>query len=285
MIDYKALLAIAALTVATPVSAQGAGTPITIGESHLLTFDDEPVARHINVFIPPEYRESEQSFPVLYLIDGSLDQDFLHVSGTVALNAMWGRSQPAIVVGISTRDRRAELIGTAGNAEEREAFPTAGNSASFRAFIRDEVKPLIEATYRTNGTDAVLGESLAGLFIVETWLTEPALFDGYGAVNPSLWWEGQALARSAANTLADGGTRGRLLVSYSNEGPETQEAVEMVAVAAGESACLLATPDLTHATAYHILTPAVLQYLLPTGYDFNPEWDFNVPCAHEEGAQ
>ncbi|WP_231638794.1 alpha/beta hydrolase [Aurantiacibacter marinus] len=276
---------IAALALAVPAAAQDAGTPITIGRSHLVSYGGEETARAINVYLPQGYGEGEESYPVLYLIDGGMDQDFLHVSGTSALNALWGRSQPAIVVGITTRDRRAELIGTPGTAEEREAFPTAGNAASFRAFVRDEVKPLIEANYRTNGMNAVIGESLAGLFIVETWLTEPELFDGYGAINPSLWWDGQALARSATAALADGNARGRLLVSYSNEGPDTQEPIEMVAAAAGEGACLLATPDLTHATAYHTLTPTVLQYLLPTGYDFEPEWGFTVPCAQQGAAE
>lgn len=279
------LLTIAALALAVPAAAQDAGTPITIGQSHLVSYGGEQTARAINVFLPEGYETGEASYPVLYLIDGGIDQDFLHVSGTSALNALWGRSQPAIVVGITTRDRRAELIGTPGNAEEQEAFPTAGNAAAFRAFIRDEVKPLIETNYRTNGTDVVLGESLAGLFIVETWLAEPELFNGYGAVNPSLWWDGQVLARSATATLADGHTRGRLLVSYSNEGPETQGAVEMVATAAGEGVCLLATPELAHATAYHILTPAVLQFLLPTGYDFEPEWGFEIPCAQQGAAE
>ncbi|WP_271078766.1 alpha/beta hydrolase [Aurantiacibacter sp. MUD61] len=268
-----------ALTV-SPALAQDAA-PITIGETHMLAFDEEPVARHINVYLPTDYREGEEAFPVIYLIDGGMNQDFLHVTGTSALNALWGRSQSAIVVGITTRDRRAELIGSTGTAEEQEAFPTAGNASAFRAFIRDEVKPLIDSTYRTDGTDVALGESLAGLFIVETWLIEPDLFDAYGAVNPSLWWDGQALARSAAETRAGEDDAPRLIISYSNEGPETQQAVEMVAAVAGEQGCLLATPELTHATAYHILTPTVMQYLLPTGYDFDAEWGFDVPC--EEG--
>jgi len=282
---YRTIFAIAALAMANPALAQDAGTPITIGQTHLVSLGDEAPARQINVFLPNGYGEGEDHYPVLYLIDGGFDQDFLHVSGTSALNALWGRSQPAIIVGISTRDRRAELIGTSGTAEEREAFPTAGNAASFRAYIRDQVKPLIETTYRTNGTDAVIGESLAGLFIVETWLAEPELFDAYGAVNPSLWWDSQALARSAVEQVSDGRERGHLLVSYSNEGPDTQEAIEMVAVSGGEGVCLLATPELTHATAYHILTPTVLQFLLPTGYDFAPEWGFDVPCAQQGAAE
>lgn len=38
-----------------------------------------------------------------------------------------------------------------------------------------------------------MGESLAGLFIVETLLAEPVLFDHYVALDPSVWWNGGAL--------------------------------------------------------------------------------------------
>lgn len=266
------------LTAATPLAAHEAA-PITIGEQNHVTWGDETEPREVNVYLPQGYTAGDAAYPVLYVIDGGLQQDFLHVAGTAALNALWGRSQQAIVVGIETRDRRAELIGSKGGAEEQEAFPTAGNSDAFRAFIRDNVKPLVEEHYRTNGTDAVLGESLAGLFIVETWLEEPSLFDAYGAVDPSLWWEDQALARSVAEILQDGAERGPILLTYSNEGPITQEAVEIVAAAAGEGGCLLARPDLTHATAYHVLNPTVMQFLLPTEYEFEAEWGFDVPCA------
>ncbi|MWV29391.1 alpha/beta hydrolase [Aurantiacibacter rhizosphaerae] len=281
----RGFVAATALSLAVSAGAQEAATPITIGQSHILAMAGDDGARAINVFLPQGYENGEDDYPVLYLLDGGINQDFLHISGTAALNALWGRSQPAIIVGITSRDRRAELIGSAGNAQEREAFPTAGNAAAFRTFVRDKVKPLIEAEYRTNGTDVILGESLAGLFIVETWLTEPDLFDAYGAVNPSLWWGDQALARSARDGLGEGHSAARLLLSFSNEGPETQHAIEMVAEAAGDSACLLATPELTHATAYHILSPAVLQYLLPTEYEFEPEWGFTVPCAGQGAAE
>ncbi|WP_237164877.1 alpha/beta hydrolase [Paraurantiacibacter namhicola] len=257
-----------------PAAAQ---TPITIGETHILAYADGE-ARQVNVYLPEGYAEGEERYPVLYLIDGGLSQDFLHVTGTTALGALWGRSQPVIVVGIETKDRRAELIGTKGNAEEREAFPTAGDSAAFRTWLRDKVKPLVTQTYRTNGTDAVMGESLAGLFIVETWLDEPALFDRYAAINPSLWWQGNALAERAQGAALRGLAPPPLFITYSNEGPETERGVRLVAQAGGDAACLVPTPDLTHATAYHILTPQALQFLFPTDYDFDPELGFEVGC-------
>ncbi|WP_248284937.1 alpha/beta hydrolase [Alteriqipengyuania abyssalis] len=278
----KMLLALAALLLPGGLLAQQPvpqdAVPITIGTTYYLDYA-EGDERRINIYVPSGYAESADAYPVLYLIDGGLDQDFLHVVGTTALNALWGRSQPVIVVGIQTDDRRAELIGDKGNAEERKLFPTAGDAATFRAFIRNKVKPLVEANYRTSGEDAVMGESLAGLFIAETWLIEPGLFDKYAAIDPSLWWHDVALGKSAAAVVKDGRRRGPILLSFSNEGPMTEKGTRLVAEAAGDKACLLPRDDLTHATAYHVLTPQALQFLFPTGAEFDAEWGFTVDCA------
>lgn len=283
----RVLLALAALIFSAPLAAQEvpASDPITIGTTHYLEYAAGEL-RQVNVYLPQGYtvgpediQVEEIAYPVLYLIDGGLNQDFLHVAGTTALNALWGRSQPVIVVGIQTDYRPADLIGDKGNAQEREAFPAAGNSAQFRAFIRDKVKPLIEANYRTSGDDAVIGESLAGLFIAETWLVEPGLFDRYAAIDPSLWWHDIALGKAAAGMVHDGRERGPILLSYSNEGPMTEEGTRLIAKAAGDKGCLLPRSDLTHATAYHVLTPQALQFLFPTGAEFDEEWGFTVDCA------
>ncbi|MBB4859795.1 putative alpha/beta superfamily hydrolase [Novosphingobium chloroacetimidivorans] len=252
--------------------------PLTIGEARTLVYADGD-SREINVYLPDGYRTGTERYPVLYVIDGGLQQDFLHVAGTSALNAVWGRSLPVIVVGVETKDRRAELIGSQGTAEQHKQYPTAGQSARFRAFLRDKVKPLVEANYRANGQDGVLGESLAGLFIVETWLREPALFDRYAAIDASLWWDGQALSKAAAGLLAAKQPRGALFLTYSNEGPETSDAADRVAAVAGPLVCLAPRTDLTHATAYHTLSPQALQFLFPTDNKHDPEWGFEVPCS------
>lgn len=270
--------------IGAPAMAQNAGpnvlesAPITIGTTHFLEYAPGDL-REVNVYLPDGYADGEASYPVLYLIDGGLDQDFLHVAGTAPLNAIWGRSAPVILVGIQTVDRRAELIGSKGNAEERSQFPTAGGSAAFRAFLRDKVKPHAEANYRTNGADAVMGESLAGLFIAETWLREPELFDRFAAIDPSLWWNDIALGKSAAAAVQDGKQRGPILLTYSNEGPMTEKGTRLIARSAGHQGCLVPRPDLTHATAYHVLTPQALQFLFPTDNDFEPEWGFEVKCS------
>lgn len=259
-------------------AATSAASPIMIGETHIVTFADGD-QRQVNVYLPEDYAKGNARYPVLYLIDGGLSQDFLHVAGSSALNALWGRSLPVIVVGIESKDRRSELIGTPGNAAEHKQYPTAGHSAQFRAFLRDRVKPLIEAGYRTNGDDGVIGESLAGLFIVETWLREPSLFHRYAAIDASLWWDDGALSKAAAELLAAKPKRGSLFLTYSNEGPETAEAAESVAGVAGSLVCLSPRTDLTHATAYHVLSPQALQFLFPTDNKHDPEWGFEVTCS------
>jgi predicted alpha/beta superfamily hydrolase len=169
--------------------------PITIGETHTLASKPLAQERTVNVYLPADYATSGKTYSVLYLIDGGMDQDFLHITGTSALGALWARSQELIVVGVATKDRRRELTGPTQDAALLKEFPTAGGSAAFRAFIRDEVMPMVSQTYRTSGETAVIGESLAGLFIVETYLTEPDLFDHYAAISPSLWWDDERLSR------------------------------------------------------------------------------------------
>ena len=143
----RLLLAVAAFVCASAVGAQETAqpAPIRIGSSYMLQSKPLGEARTVNVVLPASYgKEAGKRYPVLYLIDGGVEQDLLHVAGVTHLNALWGRSAEAIVVGIETRDRRRELVGPTRDPGLLEKSPTAGSSAAFRQFIRDEVKPLVE---------------------------------------------------------------------------------------------------------------------------------------------
>jgi predicted alpha/beta superfamily hydrolase len=280
-------LAIAALISPSRSTAESVRTatsvPIQLGISHDL--DSAVLAEHriVNVVLPASYeQEPGRRYPVLYLIDGGIQQDLVHVTGAVRLGGIWGRSGEAILVGIETKDRRKELTGPTTDPELLKRFPTAGSSAKFRDFIRAEVKPFIERSYRTRGRDLVMGESLAGLFIVETYLAEPTLFDGYAAVDPSLWWDKEALSKAAA-AKAGPAQRGRLLlVAAAKEQIEDPAAYKrLIATLRGAKldACLMPRADQTHATIYQQLTPTVLQYLLPPAEPPSPEYGFVVTCA------
>lgn len=257
--------------------------PISIGSAHRVTSSALGEARIVNVVLPAGYgTQAGQRYPVLYLIDGGLNQDLLHVSGAVHLGALWGRSAEAIVVGIETKDRRKELIGPTADAELLKTYPTAGSSRAFRSFVRDEVKPLIERTYRTNGQDAVIGESLAGLFIAETYLEDPALFGAYAAIDPSLWWDKEALSRAAEAKMGARQKTRPFYLAVAKEQSEAPDAFRRVTAAlkrAGPRWCVAVRPDLLHATIYQQLVPQALQFLLPPKETPARELGFEVQCT------
>ncbi|HEX8534988.1 MAG TPA: alpha/beta hydrolase-fold protein [Allosphingosinicella sp.] len=266
-----------------PAPPRAASVPIEIGRSHKLRSTPLGEERTINVVLPASYgKEKGRRYPVLYLIDGGIGQDLLHVAGVVQLGALWGRSAEAIVVGIETRDRRRELVGLTRDPELLKRYPTVGASAKFRDFIRTEVKPLVERSYRTSGREAVLGESLAGLFVTETYLVEPSLFDAYAAVDPSLWWDKEALSLTAASRLGLPQQDRPLFLAFAKEQSEEPAAARRLLSALRQKAltvCAAARPDLTHATIYQQVMPQAVQYLLPPPEAPPPAYGFNLDCA------
>jgi predicted alpha/beta superfamily hydrolase len=281
---FAGLLLAAALAVQTaaPAAPVSSATPITIGTSHTFASKALGEQRTINVVLPAGYNKAaSKRFPVIYLLDGGVDQDLLHVAGVVQLGSIWGRMGEAILVGVESRDRRRELVGKTSDPELLKKYPTAGSSAAFRAFLRDEVKPLVERQYRTAGKGVVIGESLAGLFIVETFMAESALFDGYAAIDPSLWWDKEALSRRTA-TIGAAQRGKRLYVALAKEQLETPAAANRVTAAArvaGTDLCVAPRPDQTHATIYQQVEAQALQFLLPPAQAAPPEFGFEVQCS------
>lgn len=283
MLSGLLVAAASALSFAAPAPTRPPPTsqPIVLGTSHTIQSKALGESRTINVVLPPGYAKANTRYPVIYLIDGGVDQDLLHVAGVAQLGSIWGRMDEAIVVGVATRDRRRELAGPTSDAELKRKYPTAGASAAFRAFIRDEVKPLVERTYRTSGGDVVIGESLAGLFIVETYIVEPGLFDGFAAIDPSLWWDKEALSRRTA-LIGERQHGKRLYLAIAKEQSEEPAAITRIvsaAQAARSTLCFAPRSDLTHATIYQQLEPQALQFLLPPAQAAPPEFGFEVRCS------
>ena len=275
------VLACAALAPAAAAEPPAVTTqPITLGETYTVPSQVMGGERTINVYLPAGYAKGEKRYPVLYLIDGGVDQDFVHVVGASVIGGAWGRSQDAIIVGIATRDRRDELTGPTADPALLAKYPTAGHSERFRRFIRDEVKPLVAARYRTNGDDGVIGESLAGLFIAETWLREPDLFGSYAAVSPSLWWDNAALAAAAPNLAGKAQAGHRLFVTTAEEGAEeaAYDARFLAALGQRSEVCAVPRPEYTHVTIYHAVVPAALQFLFPTPEKLDPQYGFTTGC-------
>jgi predicted alpha/beta superfamily hydrolase len=106
-----------------------------------------------------------------------------------------------------------------------------------------------------------VGESLAGLFVVETFLLEPDLFDTYIAFDPSLWWNNQKLVSGAGERLrARPKMEKTLYLASSNEdiAEVTQRFTDLLArnAPSGLRWHYEKMPDEKHSTIYH---PAALK--------------------------
>jgi hypothetical protein len=154
--------------------------------------------RVLNIYIPEGYSAKDSiKYPVIYLLDGSADEDFIHIVGLVQFNNFsWINRLPrSIVVGIATVDRRRDFTYPTTIAEDKKNFPTTGHSDKFIAFIEKELQPFIERKYKGNTSKTIIGQSLGGLLATEILLKKPTLFNKYIIISPSLWWDDGSLLK------------------------------------------------------------------------------------------
>lgn len=171
-------------------------SPLSIGEVVELKSDILNENRVLNVYLPLGYSpDSSKLYPVIYLLDGSIDEDFIHISGIVQFGSYpWINMVPeSIVVGIANVDRRRDYTFPTSNKKDKKDFPTTGESEKFINFIESELQPLIEGKYKTDSISTLIGQSLGGLLATEILFKRPDMFDNYIIVSPSLWWDDQSL--------------------------------------------------------------------------------------------
>jgi hypothetical protein len=267
-----------------PAAAAPAATPVPVPNTRTAAGSD-PVLPHqtwtmdskvlgetrrINVYTPQGYDDAADArYPVLYMPDGGVEEDFPHVTADIDTAIRAGEMRPVIVVGIENIERRRDMTGPTDVATDRKIAPRVGGSAKFRAFIRDELIPAIRRRVRGNGQTAIVGESLAGLFVLETFFQEPRLFDIYIALSPSLWWNARALVRGAAERLrAQPRLTGTLYFATAGD-DGNDDAGKALAAALRAAAPKGLTwyyeprPDLKHSTIYRGASPGVFRKLFP----------------------
>jgi hypothetical protein len=257
------LLFLLCLTPGQSVLAQAQPAPLVIGQTFTLASTVLGEQRRINVYLPPGYADSAAApLPVLYMPDGGLAEDFVHVAGLVQVGAANQTMRPFILVGIENTERRRDLTGPTRNPSDRKIAARVGGSAAFRQFLRTELMPLIRKRYRTTAEAAIVGESLAGLFVLETLLLDPDLFDTYIAFDPSVWWDNGSLADQAGKFLRRYTGRPKTVYIASSSDDEKIPASRRLATVLQTVPNPLVTysykslPQETHATIYH---PAALQ--------------------------
>lgn len=265
-----------------PTSVRPFEAPIVLGTRHLIHSPLLKEAREINVRLPAGYAQAgpDRRYPVLYVLDGGVGQDFPHIAGLAQHGEISGTFDEFITVGIATTEKRIWEL-TFPTRDERYAtyrpngrpvpFGSGGGSEQFRRFIAEEAIPFVEGKYRTSGRRVFIGESLAALFVVDTLLRQPQLFHDYIAISPSLWWNREELGdRAGAMLRAKDYSDRRLYITMANEGGTMQRGLDklLAALRTPASGALKWTyvdrrNSEHHGSIYHIAALDALRTLYP----------------------
>ncbi|NEZ04945.1 alpha/beta hydrolase [Wenzhouxiangella sp. XN201] len=260
---------LALMCFAMTAAADDVSDALVIGDTFEIESSVLNETRRINVFTPTVFGEPvKKPLPVLYMPDGGIDEDFLHIAGLLQVLVSNGSMRPFLLVGIENTQRRRDMTGPSDDPEDQAIAEQIGGAAEFRAFIRDELFKEIGKRYYISQERAIIGESLAGLFVVETLLHEPAMFDTYIAVDPSVWWNRYALNETAAKLLEqEQATSRRLFVAASREASSADGFQAFISglgePSTGAELIYSAMPEETHATLYHPAALNALRALFP----------------------
>jgi predicted alpha/beta superfamily hydrolase len=210
------IIGISFLLSPTTTKAQSNDESVVIGEKLKFYSDVMEEEREIWVYKPDDYRSSEDSFPVIYLLDGP--GNFHHTTGTVRFLTKNGRMPEMIVVGIANTDRTRDLT-PMNTSDTTGRFPTSGGADQFLDFLSSELIPYVEEHFRTKPYKILIGHSFGGLFANHALVHRSELFDDYISISPSLWWDEQKLVDQAQHYFEKNkDQKGYLFMTMGNEG-------------------------------------------------------------------
>lgn len=189
-----------------------------IQASRRMSIAGAPSDYEIRVALPQSYARPEKRYPVLWVMDGSLDFD---MAVETAPAATGGAVPEMIVVSVGTTadkiknfvSRReydftftktgvcnfnglgAELVKRECNDYYNNVLAGAqfGGADKFLDFIVDDVRTVIDRDYRTTGDNTLFGYSMGGGFCIFALLERPEAFKRYICGSPGLITENNAI--------------------------------------------------------------------------------------------
>jgi predicted alpha/beta superfamily hydrolase len=196
----KLCFVICSLLISLQTKAQSVNE-LTIGKTIEFESSFLNETRKLNIYLPSDF-DSPKKYSVIYLLDGSIDEDFIHVVGLLQFFNMTFQMPPSIVVGIANVDRKRDFTFATKDTSLQREFPTAGQSDKFISFIEYELQPYIANEFPIGPEKMLIGQSLGGLLASEILLTRPHLFTTYFITSPSLWWDNESLLKNCDKYLS-----------------------------------------------------------------------------------
>ena len=173
----------------------GATGPATADTNQARVAIDSQVleeTRTLGIRLPRDYGESQNRYPVLYLLDGEWSfEKFVPVVESLIEE---DRIPDLIIVSVENLNEHTRLRDFTPSAVEK--YPGSGGADAFLRFIQTDLIPYVDDNYRTTPVRLICGHSLAGLMSAYTFLKLPDLFSGSIASSPSFSWDNQLMVRT-----------------------------------------------------------------------------------------
>ncbi|WP_169718977.1 alpha/beta hydrolase-fold protein [Aequorivita capsosiphonis] len=188
---------------------------ISIGKRDKLHSEILQEDREFSVYFPPSYNTTvKEKYPVLYILDG--DYNFQYVAGLLELQGAISEIIPEMIL--------VAISGKGTNEYRKNCKPQvkgvadSGNAEEMARFIEKELIPYVNKNYKTADYKILGGHSVGGIFVINTAINHPDLFNNYIAISPALYWGKNAIETIMKNTWGKTETTtANLFISLANE--------------------------------------------------------------------
>jgi hypothetical protein len=143
----------------------------------------------IFICLPKNYDKNKDTYPAVYILDANVAFDMISTLMKLISNGL--DCKQAIYVGVGYKDFMVmdSLRGRDYSYPQKDGIPGSGGGKQFTAFLRNELIPYIDSTYRTkSGDNTLIGHSLGGYFVfynmLSSALEDKPVFRNYIAGSP-----------------------------------------------------------------------------------------------------
>jgi predicted alpha/beta superfamily hydrolase len=194
------LLPLATLLIPATAFPVDDGADIVIGNYRVIHSEILDEDRPLSIYVPYGYEDSDDRYPVIYLLDGHLTSRLMKTASIMEELDGNGKIPQAIVVGVHATSAGRDYwpVPYQGN-------PNSGQAANFVRFFSEELIPWIDDNYRTVDFRILCGASNSGLFTSYAMLTQPDIFSAYIAASPSIGWQTEYMVNLADSMFQAGG--------------------------------------------------------------------------------
>lgn len=177
--------------------------------------------RKLKISLPEGYADyPNRKYRVIYLFDAQSSTLYDFAKATLSFFPGYASFyfDPVILVGIETKNRQYEFLPKQVNTiPSPQNYLQAGGADSLALSIENELKPLIEKKYRTNGYTIGIGHSLGGTFVTYTMLKYPKLFNAGVCISPNYVFDDEAIFKILNDSFNQNSLSGKFLfIAYGN---------------------------------------------------------------------